>query len=177
MAGMSALVNFGIVIATVAAMELVARYSHEHIMHGWGWGWHKSHHDIEGGTFERNDLYAVVFAMPSIALIYFGVAFEHWMLWVGVGMTTYGFLYFFVHDALVHQRWLFRVLPKGRYLKRLVQAHRLHHAVHGKDDCVSFGFLYAEPIETLKAKLKAMHGGRFDATAAGLREGERRKAS
>jgi beta-carotene 3-hydroxylase len=172
MASVSALVNLGIVVSTVVAMELLARYSHEHIMHGWGWGWHKSHHDMERSTFERNDLYALVFSLPSIALIYFGVELEHWMLWVGVGMTIYGFLYFLVHDALVHQRWPFRLVPKGRYLKRLVQAHRLHHAVHGQQGCVSFGFLYAEPVDALKAKLKSLHGGRFDASAAGVRAGD-----
>ncbi len=167
---MGVLSSIGIVILTVAAMELVARYGHEHVMHRWGWGWHKSHHEARHGVFEKNDLYAVVFALPSIALIYFGTEYGHWMLWVGVGMTAYGMLYFFMHDALVHERWPFRIVPKGRYLKRVVQAHRLHHAVHGQHGCVSFGFLYAEPVDVLKAKLKARHGGRFDAQAAGVRE-------
>jgi beta-carotene 3-hydroxylase len=40
-------------------------------------------------------------------------------------------------------------------MKRLVQAHRLHHAAHTKDGCVSFGFIWAEDVRTLKAKLKA----------------------
>ncbi len=31
-----------IVIGTVAAMEAVAWAVHKYIMHGWGWGWHKS---------------------------------------------------------------------------------------------------------------------------------------
>lgn len=163
---MSAMVNVLIVIVTVAAMELVARYTHKHIMHGWGWGWHKSHHQREGRTLELNDLYAVAFSIPSILLIYFGVELGHWMLWVGVGMTIYGILYFLVHDALVHERWPFRMKPKGGYLKRLVQAHRLHHAVEDRDGCVSFGFLYAGPIDKLKAELRALHGGHFDAAAA-----------
>ena len=37
-------------------------------------------------------------------------------------MTTYGFLYFFVHDGLVHNRWPWRMMPRGAYLRRLVQA-------------------------------------------------------
>jgi beta-carotene 3-hydroxylase len=150
--------NLAIWFATVAAMELVANLSHKYIMHGWGWGWHKSHHEHRDGVFEKNDLYAVVFAVPSMLLIAAGLHFEHWMLWVGAGMTTYGFLYFFVHDGLVHERWPFRIVPKSGYLKRLVQAHRLHHAVHGKDGCVSFGFLYAQTPAQLKAELKRIHG-------------------
>jgi beta-carotene 3-hydroxylase len=40
-------------------------------------------------------------------------------------------LYTFVHDGLVHRRFPFAGSPIG-YLKRLVQAHRLHHAVKDK---------------------------------------------
>ncbi|MDU1026007.1 MAG: beta-carotene hydroxylase, partial [Leclercia adecarboxylata] len=57
-------------------------------------------------------------------------------------------------DGLVHQRWPFRYIPRRGYLKRLYLAHRLHHAVRGKEDCVSFGFLYAPPIEKLQATLR-----------------------
>lgn len=152
---MDALLNGLIVLVTVGAMELVARYSHEYIMHGWGWSWHKSHHEEHNDTFERNDLFAAVFAVPSMLLIYLGVEFSHWILWVGVGMTAYGLLYFIFHDVLVHNRWPFRIVPKGRYLKRIVQAHRMHHAVHTKDNCVSFGFLYTPPLQHLRAELRA----------------------
>ena len=41
-------------------------------MHGFGWGWHRSHHEPRTGWFEKNDLYAVVFAGVAIALIYAG---------------------------------------------------------------------------------------------------------
>jgi beta-carotene 3-hydroxylase len=156
---MTALSSSLIVIATVVAMELVARYSHEFIMHGWGWAWHKSHHEPHDSPIERNDLYAVVFAVPSILLIYFGVELDHWLLWVGVGMTTYGLLYFLFHDALVHNRWPFQLVPKGRYMKRIVQAHRMHHAVRTREGCVSFGFLYAPSIHKLKAELRARNPG------------------
>jgi beta-carotene 3-hydroxylase len=162
--------NILIVLITVAVLEFVARFTHQHIMHGWGWGWHKSHHDIEGSTFEKNDLYALVFAIPSILLIYFGWRHSAPLLWIGVGFLAYGVLYFILHDALVHQRWPFRMKPRHAYLKRLVQAHKLHHAVHGKGGCVSFGFLYAPPVEDLKAELKIIHGGTFDAKAAGSRQ-------
>jgi beta-carotene 3-hydroxylase len=156
---MTILVNVLIVVATVAAMEGVAWAAHKYVMHGWGWGWHKSHHEPRHGAFERNDLYAVLFAVLAIILIYVGRNDGGTLLWIGVGMTVYGFLYFFVHDGLTHQRWPFRYVPRHGYLKRLVQAHRLHHAVEGKEGCVSFGFLYAPSVPALKAKLKTLHGG------------------
>ena len=69
-------------------------------------------------------------------------------------MGVYGLLYFIVHDGLVHQRWPFRHVPRSGYLKRLVQAHRLHHAVEGRDGAVSFGFLYAPPVGRLREQLR-----------------------
>ena len=75
-------------------------------------------------------------------------------------MTIYGCLCFVVHDGLVHQRWPFRHVPKNPYLKRLVQAHRLHHAVEGREGAVSFGFLYAPPVRSLREKLRAGRGER-----------------
>jgi beta-carotene 3-hydroxylase len=154
---MSWIANIAIVLATVVAMELVARWVHEHVMHGWGWGWHKSHHEARDGVFEVNDLYAVVFAVISMGLIFDGYTQERFTLWIGVGTVAYGVLYFLLHDALVHKRWPFRITPKGRYLNRLVQAHHLHHAVHGREKCVSYGFIYAKPVEMLRAELRGLH--------------------
>lgn len=151
---MLALYNTLIVLLTVAAMELIAALAHKYIMHGWGWGWHLSHHEPRTGWFEVNDLYAVVFALLAIGLIAWGT-WGMWPLqWIGAGMTLYGALYFMVHDGLVHQRWPFRYIPRRGYLKRLYLAHRLHHAVRGKEGCVSFGFLYAPPVEKLQATLR-----------------------
>ncbi|SJZ51127.1 sterol desaturase family protein [Consotaella salsifontis] len=147
------LVNSLIVVLTVIGMEIVAVLVHRYIMHGWGWGWHRSHHEPHDDVFERNDLYAVVFAAISIALIYFGTRGVWPLTWIGVGMAVYGLLYFIVHDGLVHQRWPFRYLPRRGYAKRLYQAHMLHHAVEGREGCVSFGFLYAPPVPRLKAEL------------------------
>ena len=87
----------------------------------------------------------VVFGSPGYGPLY----------WIGLGMTIYGLLYFIVHDGLVHQRWPFRYIPRAGYLKRLVQAHRLHHAVDERESGVSFGFLYAPPVRHLRDTLKA----------------------
>jgi beta-carotene 3-hydroxylase len=106
-----------------------------------------------------------VFAGVAIALIYAGTAGRHPLEWIGAGMTAYGALYFVAHDGLVHQRWPFRYVPRHGYLKRLYQAHRMHHAVAGRDGAVSFGFLYAPPVAVLKRELHALHGGAPRATA------------
>lgn len=155
---MAALIPIAIVAATVVVMEAVATYTHKYIMHGFGWGWHRSHHEPHDDMLERNDLFALVFAALA------GVAFvigqwADWVWWVGVGLSLYGLLYFILHDGLVHRRWPFHWLPRRGYVKHLVQAHRLHHAGHGRDGCVSFGFLFAPPLAALRAQMKAQRTG------------------
>ncbi len=148
-----ALVPAAIVVATVVAMEVVATLSHRYIMHGFGWAWHRSHHEPHDGLLEQNDAYALVFAGLSILLMAAG----HWwapLFWVSIGLIVYGALYSVAHDGLVHQRWPLRHVPRRGYLKRLYQAHKLHHAVEGQHGCISFGFLYARPIERLRAELR-----------------------
>src|SRR6202161_3684313 len=92
------------VAATVVAMEGVASVVHRHVMHGWGWAWHRSHHDARRGAFEKNDLYAVVFA--AISLLFFSLLARLWppFWWVGLGMAVYGLLYAVLHDGMVHRR-------------------------------------------------------------------------
>ncbi|WP_375461375.1 sterol desaturase family protein [uncultured Enterovirga sp.] len=159
---MSVLVNIVVVVGTVVAMEGVALLTHKYLMHGPGWGWHRSHHEPHEGVFEKNDLYAVVFGAFAFALFLYASQTFGWLYWVAVGMSVYGLLYFVVHDGLVHQRWPFRHVPKNPYLKRLVQAHRLHHAVEGREGCVSFGFLYAPPVRRLRERLRHGRGARPD---------------
>ena len=59
-------------------------------------------------------------------------------------------------DGLVHRRYKVPLDGKSKYWKRLIQAHRIHHAVGTKQDCVSFGFLIAPPVRRLKAELTAL---------------------
>ena len=151
---MSVLIYTVIVLVSIAGMEIFAWWVHKYIMHGWGWGWHESHHVHTDGPFEKNDLYAVCFSFIAMGLFIAGSLY--WMpLWyIALGLTIYGVLYGFVHDGLVHQRWPFNYMPKNRFLKHLVHAHRLHHHVTQRDGAVSFGFLWAPEIETLIAQLK-----------------------
>ena len=168
---MTVLTNTLVFLATLAGMELFAWWAHKYVMHGWGWGWHKSHHEPRTSWFEKNDLYAVVFAGVAILLIALGTAGYGPLEWIGAGMTAYGFLYFVAHDGLVHHRWPLRYVPRNGYLKRLYQAHRLHHAVEGKERCVSFGFLYAPPLPVLKQQLRELHDGPLRKTNAKPDEG------
>ena len=148
------LVNTLITLAAIIGMEVFAWVFHKYYMHGRGWGWHESHHVHTDGPFEKNDLYGVCFSVIAAALFIAGSLWSPVLWYIALGFTIYGVLYGFVHDGLVHQRWPFRVNAKRGYLLRLVHAHRLHHHTTTKDGAVSFGFLYAEKPEVLKARLK-----------------------
>lgn len=152
---MSALLLILIFLATVAAMEGFAYAMHRWVMHGPGWFLHASHHRAREGFWEANDLYFVIFAMPSILLLLGGVQWG----WgdgataCGAGIAAYGAIYLGFHDIIVHRRVGHRYVPRSAYMKRIVQAHRLHHAVESKQGCVSFGFLIAPRPEVLKREL------------------------
>lgn len=164
---MHILIGLALFLLTVAAMEGVAYVAHRWIMHGPGWFLHKSHHEPRTGAFEANDGYAVIFALPSIGLLYLGIAANKGeaFAWIGAGIAAYGAIYFGFHDWLVHRRLPHRIVPKSEYLKRIVQAHRLHHVVASKHGTVSFGFLIAPPVRVLRAQLRA--AGYTDPSAAG----------
>lgn len=157
--------KIAIVLVTAALMEGFAWWAHRYIMHGWAWAWHKDHHEPHEKTFEKNDLFAVVFG--SFALVLFCVGRWVWTpLWyVAAGITLYGIMYAFVHDGLVHQRWPWRWVPKKGYLKRLVQAHKLHHAVTTQGGNVSFGFVLAPDPQKLREKLRTFRAARYQASS------------
>ena len=151
-------------VLTVAVMEGFAYVVHRWVMHGrLGWLLHASHHRARHGMFELNDLYGVIFAIPSIFLIYQGVQGDWgaWAVWVGAGIAGYGAIYFGFHDVIVHRRLDHHIVPHSAYFKRIVQAHRIHHVVESREGTVSFGFIYAPPVEQLKAELAASHDARL----------------
>ncbi len=153
------LANILIVILTILSMEGVAWSSHKYIMHGWGWGWHRDHHEPHDHVLEKNDLFGIVGAVMSISTfalgspLVLGAAAWSPATWIGSGILAYGIIYTLVHDGLVHQRY-FRWVPRSGYAKRLVQAHKIHHATIGKEGGVSFGFIFARNPATLSAELK-----------------------
>ena len=148
-----------LVLGSVVAMEFVAWASHKYIMHGFGWGWHHDHHEPHDKTLEKNDLFGIVGAAMSISMfaigspLVLGAAAWEPGTWIGLGILVYGIIYTLIHDGLVHQRY-FKYVPKRGYAKRLVQAHKLHHATVGKEGGVSFGFVFARDPAKLKAELK-----------------------
>ena len=145
-------------LLTVAAMEGFAYVMHRWVMHGPGWFLHKSHHEPRPGAFEANDWYAAIFAIPSILLFLWGIGLGQGAgyAWVGGGIAAYGAIYFAFHDVIVHKRIDHRYVPRSTYMKRIVQAHRLHHAITTKRGTVSFGFLWAPRPEVLRAELKRL---------------------
>lgn len=152
---MSAVLLPLIFLATLTAMEGFAYVMHRWVMHGPGWFLHASHHRPRTGLWEANDLYFVIFAVPSIWLLLGGVQW-HWGGWAtaaGAGIAAYGAIYLGFHDIIVHRRIAHRHVPRSTYMKRIVQAHRLHHVVESRQGCVSFGFLIAPRPDQLKQAL------------------------
>lgn len=157
---MPAIAAIATVSATVLAMEGLAWTSHRYVMHGFGWAWHRDHHEPHDHLLERNDLYALVGAALSIATFALGsplvLGANAWPpgAWIGLGVLLYGIIYTLIHDGLVHQRY-FRWVPRRGYARRLVQAHRLHHATTSRQGGVSFGFVIARDPAVLKRELAA----------------------
>ena len=98
---MATLLYIALAVLTVIAMEGVAYVMHRYLMHGPLWFLHESHHRRDKGLLELNDLFAVFFAIPSILLIYLGTHGHPALLAVGIGMATYGVIYFGFHDVIV----------------------------------------------------------------------------
>jgi len=151
------LAEVAIFLAAFIGMEGFAWVTHRFVMHGFMWCWHESHHAKRHGLFELNDLFAIVFATPAILCIWLGVNVSIWFLPIGLGVTAYGAVYFVFHDGLVHRRFAVPLDGRKGFWRSRIQAHRIHHAVSGKNGCVSYGFLMIRPVRELKAKLRAMH--------------------
>ncbi|PCH99064.1 MAG: carotene hydroxylase [Bacteroidetes bacterium] len=133
---------FFITLTSFAFMEGFAWFTHKYIMHGPLWFIHKSHHVISKGTFQLNDLFAVIFAVPSWLFMQFGVmdGFDY-KFFIGTGITLYGAWYFAVHDVFVHQRIKWLKKTKNKYMQGLRRAHKVHHKSLVKDNNECFGFL------------------------------------
>jgi beta-carotene 3-hydroxylase len=127
----------------LAAMEGLTWAMHRWVMHGPLWCWHRSHHDPDRrGSFEPNDLFALVYVALAMALFWIGLDVQWRVLWwMALGVTAYGLLYVLVHEGLLHQRIPLPLKVRHGYLLRLVQAHLLHHRTRERDGAVAFSFL------------------------------------
>jgi len=157
---MQALIYTIIVLITVIAMEFVAWLAHKHLMHGWLWCWHEDHHKPKyekEGFFEKNDLFFLVFAMPSASCYFFGSFYEsvHFLLYIGIGISIYGLIYFLIHDVYIHRRFQWFKQLESPYSKAILKAHGAHHAKREKEDGVSFGLLFVHPKYFSKERTRA----------------------
>ena len=134
-----ALITLGVFII----MEGVSWFTHKYVMHGFGWFLHEDHHQPKYDGFEKNDLFFAIFAIPSMALFYFGSNTEYiYLLYIGLGILCYGIAYFIIHDVLIHQRFKWFKNTNNAYLKGLRKAHKIHHKNMGKKDSQCFGMLF-----------------------------------
>lgn len=138
------MISFLIFLGVFLIMECVTWLTHKYIMHGLMWYFHADHHQPKyEHTFERNDIFFAIFAIPSIVLFYFGVQNGmNYMFFIGLGITAYGFCYFMIHDVLIHQRFKWFKKTKNKYLVGLRKAHKVHHKHLGKQHGECFGMLF-----------------------------------
>ena len=131
-----------ILITTFLLMEGVTWLTHKYVMHGFLWYLHRDHHQQGPGVFEKNDWFFVIFAAPSILLIFYGtINKQWWMQAIGFGIMTYGAAYFLVHDVIIHQRLKWFRRSKSPYIKAIRWAHKMHHKHLDKHQGESFGML------------------------------------
>tara|TARA_R110002020_G_scaffold318776_1_gene534440 strand:+ start:162 stop:599 length:438 start_codon:yes stop_codon:yes gene_type:complete len=130
-------------------MELSGWAIHKYLMHGPLWSIHKTHHEHSDSFFELNDLFSLLFGSIAILLILLGVGDLDYRFWIGIGISAYGMLYFFLHDVLIHRRmkWLDR--PRSGFLKGIFLAHQAHHQSRKREGAVSFG-LFLVPRKYFK---------------------------
>ena len=147
--------NILIVLAAFVGMEMVAWLAHKYIMHGLLWYLHKDHHKKDTDEFlEHNDFFFLIFATPGILSLLFGVKNDfNFLFWIGLGITLYGFAYFFVHDIFIHQRFKIFRNSNNKYFKAIRRAHKMHHKHLQKEDGECFGMLWV-PIKYFRDAMK-----------------------
>lgn len=123
--------TFALSVGAAVGMEFWARWAHKALWHASLWHMHESHHKPREGPFELNDVFAIINAVPAIALLSYG--FFHKGLipglcfGAGLGITVFGIAYMFVHDGLVHRRFPVGPIADVPYFRRVASAHQLHH--------------------------------------------------
>jgi len=136
--------NILLMLVAAVLMEGVAWFTHKHVMHRLLWVLHADHHSPKRGL-QKNDLFAVFFALISMGWIASGVLTERPpFIAIGLGMALYGAGYVLFHDIMFHRRIPgIRIRRRTRYLQRITRAHAAHHQRSWRKDGVSFGFLFA----------------------------------
>jgi beta-carotene 3-hydroxylase len=118
-----------VAVAALVLMEPGVALVHRFVMHGFGMGWHRSHHEPPCRVFEANDLFPGMFATVTIVILAIGVyaaSAPRVLVPIGVGVTAYGVAYLLVHDVVIHRRLTFLPVPDG-LLRAWREAHNVHH--------------------------------------------------
>lgn len=136
-------------------MEGMTWLIHKYIMHGFLWYLHKDHHQPHPHKLEKNDYFFLIFALPTIAIMYYGKYHNmDYLFYIGLGITLYGMAYFFVHDLFIHQRIKVLRNTKNPYLLAIRRAHKQHHKYLDKHKGECYGFLWV-PIHYFKMYFKS----------------------
>ncbi|KAL6581489.1 Phospholipase A2 crotoxin acid subunit CA [Orobanche minor] len=124
--------TFALSVGAAVGMEFWARWAHKSLWHASLWHMHESHHKPREGPFELNDVFAIINAVPAIALLSYGFFHKGFVpglcFGAGLGITVFGMAYMFVHDGLVHRRFPVWPIANVPYFRSVASAHQLHHS-------------------------------------------------
>lgn len=144
-----------ITLATFGIMEFMAWSTHRFVMHGFMWYFHEDHHVPHQKTLERNDVFFLIYAIPSWLCIMLGMMNASVIsVSIGFGILLYGIAYFLVHDVLIHRRFKWFDNTDNWYFRALRKAHKVHHKNQGKEEGQCFGMLWV-PLRYFKEAKKA----------------------
>ena len=131
-----------IVLVTFIIMEFVSWATHKYVMHGFLWKIHKDHHQVDHKKkTQKNDLFFLIFACPSVVLIVLGSEDFSSQFYIGIGIACYGLAYFFVHEIIIHRRLPYLKNLNSNYIKTIRRAHKVHHKTLSKHGATCFGML------------------------------------
>ena len=137
---------FIILIFTFLGMEIFSWAIHKYLMHGILWNIHQTHHqhktNAKSSILEWNDVFSLFFGSVAIFFIIIGIQYAFWALFIGIGISLYGLVYFILHDGFIHQRFPFIRHSNNKIINAIRKAHYAHHKTHEKDGSESFGLLW-----------------------------------
>ena len=137
-------------IIAFCLMEFNAWAAHKFLMHGFLWSVHEDHHQPKGTIFQKNDLFFLIFAIPSWLCIMLGLMWNvPFAAGFGFGIALYGLVYFLIHDVLIHRRFNWFDNFNNLYFKAIRKAHRAHHMNPNKEKGECFGMLVV-PLKYFK---------------------------
>jgi beta-carotene 3-hydroxylase len=143
-----------VLILAFLGMEFMAWATHKYVMHGLMWHFHEDHHVVKPGFFERNDVFFLIYAIPSWLCIMMGMMYDTYVaVWIGYGIAAYGFAYFMFHDVYIHRRFKWLRDIDHPYFMAIRKAHKVHHKHLGKEKGECFGMLIVPLKYYREAKL------------------------